>query len=210
MLRIAALLAVACVTLSGESVSPRIFYSKNFPGSVPALVLITVERNGRTEYKEAADDDQPFKFQIDTAAADEIFALADKLDRFKRPLESGLKVANTGIKTFRYENSSDGGEVKFNYSLDENARLLQDWFERIVETQQHLINLERTARFDKLGVHKVLLQLESSYGRGRLIAPEQFLTTLDKVVRNGSYMNMARERAANLAEAFRNGKPKTE
>ena len=51
-----------------------------------------------------------------------IFDLADKLDHFKRPLESGLKVAKTGDKTFRWENGAEAGEAKFNYSLDENAK----------------------------------------------------------------------------------------
>ncbi len=32
-----------------------------------------------------------------------LFSLAEKLGYFKSALESGLKVANTGKKTFRYE-----------------------------------------------------------------------------------------------------------
>ena len=33
----------------------------------------------------------------------EMFDLAEKLDQFKHPIESGLKVANMGTKTFRFE-----------------------------------------------------------------------------------------------------------
>ncbi len=45
--------------------------------------------------------------------------MAEKLDYFKSPLESGLKVANTGKKTFRYENENGSStEVSFNYSTN--------------------------------------------------------------------------------------------
>ena len=45
-----------------------------------------------------------------------------------------------------------------------------DWFEKITETEMHLFNLERTVRFDKLGVNKTLLQLETSWDKRRLLA----------------------------------------
>ena len=93
--------------------------------------------------------------------------------------------------------------MQFNYSQDVNAQALWDWFERITESEQHLVNLERTVRFDKLGVNDVLLQLQITYERKRLVAPEQFLPLLDRVVKNESYMHIARERAAGIAESIR-------
>ena len=188
----------------------RIFYSKSFPGSTPAYVEITVDKNGAGEYKEAPDDDRPMKFKLGREEVAEIFDLADKLDRFTRPLESNLKVANMGMKTFRYLEGDKKSEAKFNYSLEENARLLNDWFERITESETHLINLERTARFDRLGVNKVLLQLEVSWDRKRLVSLDQFLPMLDRVAKNESYLHMARERAAQLADVFRASRPKAE
>ena len=92
---------------------PRLFYSKSFPGSTPAYVQVTLEKSGDAEYREAPDDDNPLKFQLTPAETSEVFGLADKLDRFKRPLESGLKVAFMGTKLFRYENGAEKGEVKF-------------------------------------------------------------------------------------------------
>src|SRR5437870_3036202 len=83
------LLLLSCAALSAAD--SRLFFSKSFPGSTPAYVAITVELDGSGEYKEAADDDRPLKFQLSAANAAEMFALADKLDRFKRPLESPLK-----------------------------------------------------------------------------------------------------------------------
>jgi hypothetical protein len=95
-------------------------------------------------------------------------------------------------------------EQKFNYSQDEDANKLLEWFEKITQTEQHYFALERTVKFDKLGVHKALLQLEASWDRKRLVALDQFLPLLDRVAKNSSYLNMARERAAALAEIFRN------
>jgi len=183
--------------------TPRLVYSKSFPGSRPAFVEVRMEWTGDCEYREAPDEDNPLKFRLSEADARAIFALAAKLDRFTRPLEANLKVANMGIKAFRFEEGATRNEVKFNYSLDPDAHAIADWFERIAETEQHFINLERSARFDKLGVYKAILNLEASRDRKRLVAPEQFLPLLDRVAKNDSYVHMARERAAALAEAFR-------
>lgn len=199
------LLAIASLAAAEE---PKILYTKSFPGSVPAYVNVEVQKDGRAVYKEAADDQQPIDFKLTQADTDEIFALVEKVDRFKRPLESNLKVANMGLKTFRYENGAEKNEVKFNYSLDENARILNDWFEKISETQQLHFNLEKSVRFDRLGVNKSLLQIEAAYDRNRLVAHERFLPLLDRVAKNDSYLHMARERAASLAELFRNPRPK--
>jgi hypothetical protein len=190
--------------------TPRLIYSKSFPGSRPAFVEVRLDAAGECEYREAPDEDNPLKFRLSEADVRAIFELAAKLDRFTRPLEANLKVANMGIKAFRFEEGATRNEVKFNYSLDPDAHAIADWFERIAETEQHFINLERAARFDKLGVYKAILSLETSHDRKRLVAPEQFLPLLDRVAKNDSYVHMARERAAALADAFRAPKAKPE
>ncbi len=189
---------------------PGIFYSKSFPNSTPAYVSIQLSRAGDIVYKEAVDDEQPVKLKIEPHEAAEIFALAEKLDHFKRPLESGLKVAFMGEKTFRWETDGKPQEQKFNYSQDLDANKLQDWFERITESEMLFFSLERTVKYDKLGVFKALLQLEAAYDRKRLLAWPQYLPLLDRVAKNSSYMNVARDRAASLAEAFRAPKPSPE
>ena len=47
------------------------------------------------------------------------------------------------------------------------------------------------------------------YDRKRLVGVERFLPLLDRVAKNDTYLHMARERAAALADVFRNPKPKT-
>ena len=181
----------------------RLFFSKSFPGSSPAYVAITVDHTGAGEYKEAADDDNPLKFQLSAADTADMFGLADKLDHFKRPLESPLKVAQMGMKTFRFEEGGKSTEVKFNFSEDLDARLLLDWFERISETGQNYYALERAVKYDKLGVNQALLQFNIAMDKKRVVSPQLFLPMLDRVAKNATYLNMARTRAANLADSIR-------
>jgi hypothetical protein len=201
-------IALALVLSSILNAAPRLFYSKYFKGSVPEYVAITVERDGQVTYQEAKDDDNPIHVQLDRAAVQELFDLSEKLGRFQRPIESGLKIANLGTKTFRFEDGAERHEIQFNYSEDPNAQALLDYFERITETEQHFLNLDRTAHFEKLGVNDVLLQMQVTWDHNRLVAPEQFLPLLDRIANNESYLHISRERAAAIAEAIR--KPATQ
>ena len=187
--------------------APRFFYSKSFPGSTPAYVQVTLEKNGEAVYREAPDDDLPLKFKLTVTETAEVYSLVEKLDNFKHPVESGLKVAFMGTKTFRLENVPGKNEVQFNYSEDPNARLLWEWCERMTESAQHRIALDRAAKYDKLGVVKALNLLGSAIERKRVVGLEQYLPTLDRIVKNESYMHTARARAAEIADFIRAGAP---
>lgn len=187
---------------------PHIVFNKSFPGSDPAWVEITIDKSGAVAYRESPDDDDPEKFQLDPQSTAEIFDLAEKLGHFSHGVESGLKVANMGMKTFRWVDGDQKNEVKFNYSLDENAKSLLDWFERISESERLLVEFRRAVRHDKLGVNQALLNIWSEWDRKRLMGLDQFLPLLDQVAKNESYMHMDRERAEELAEAIRAARPK--
>jgi hypothetical protein len=201
MKKIVLLTMAAAFAMAADT--PRIVFTKVFPGSDPDYVSITVDRSGAVLYKEAADED-PDKFQLEPSSTAAIFNLAEMLDHFKRPLESGLKVAKMGDKTFRWENGAEKNETKYNYSLDENAKALQDWFEHIVESQRLLIELQRVVRHDKLGANDAMLHIEVAWDQQHLVGLVQFLPLMDRVARDETYVNMARERAGRLAEVFRN------
>jgi hypothetical protein len=196
------LFAIAACAADG-----RLFYSREFPGSTPAYIQVTLTKAGDAEYREAVDDDLPVKFKLDSASAQEVYGLAEKLDFFKHPLESPLKVAFMGTKTFRLENGAGKTEVKFNYTENKDAQALQDWFERMAESAQLRMELERTAKYDRLGVVNALTLLESALERDRVVAPEQFLPLLDRIVANENYMHTARARASEIAEGIRAMKP---
>ena len=196
------LLLLCCVVLSAAD-APRLSFIKSFPGSAPAFVAIAVDRTGTGSYKEAADDDQPVRFHLGETEVTEMFGLAEKLGNFDHPVESGLKVAFMGEKTFRFEDGSKKNEVKFNYSEDLSAQSLADWFERISESEQLYTGLEVAAKYDRLGVEKALLLLETAYDHKRLVDTAQYLPLLDRIAKNESYIHQARLRAASLADAFR-------
>jgi hypothetical protein len=185
----------------------RFFYSKSFPGSTPAYVQVTLAKNGEAVYREAPDDDLPLLFKLTDGETAEVYALVEKLDYFKRPVESGLKVAFMGTKTFRLEKGAEKSEVQFNYSEDANAKLLWDWCERLTESAQHRIALDRAAKYDRLGVVKALDLLGSAIERKRVVGLEQYLPTLDRIIKNESYMHTARARASEIAEFIRAGTP---
>jgi hypothetical protein len=181
---------------------PIIFYSKSFPESLPPYVEITLDQSGEAVYKEDPNDEYPLTFRLsgeDTAA---IFALAGKLNHFQSAMESGKPIANLGRKTLRWKNGSETNEQEFNYSENPDVQAIQDWFQKMAETEAHLIVVERAVRFDKLGVNQALLNLQAALERNRLVATGQFLPFLERVVKNESFLNMARQRAAAIADAI--------
>lgn len=205
-MRLLAFLCLVPLLLSAED-GATLFFSKKFPGSKPPYFEIAVAPSGAVVYKEDPNDELPVKFRIKPEEAQTMFLLAGKLDRFSRGLESGLKVARMGDKTFAYVQGEQRTETTFNYSTDPDAQALLDWFERLGESAQAFIELEKSARFDRLGVNKSILQVEVLWDRRRLLGLEQFLPLLDRVSNGDGYLNMARDRAAKLAEIFRNPPP---
>ena len=195
------LLFASALLAAGDG--PQLFYSRTFPGSSPDYFDITLQSNGDAVYREAVDDELPLKFHLNDAERKEVFDLADKMDHFKGQLESPLKVAFMGAKVFRYQAGAENHEVKFNYTEDATGKALQDWFERMAESVQHRINVERAAKYDHLGVSHAINLLASAYDRKRLVAVEQFLPILDRVAKNATYMHTAREVAAEIADAIR-------
>jgi hypothetical protein len=182
--------------------SARLDFTKVFPQSQPAYVGITVESSGAAVFKTDPQDEQPVKFQLSSAETAELFALANKVD-LSQKWEAPLKVAFMGTKTIRYENDGKTGQQVYNYTENPDARLLTDWFERISESEQCYIDLERSVKYEKIGVNESLLLLQSEWERQRLVAPQQFLPLLDRVIKSDSYVQMARKRAQALADTFR-------
>ena len=116
---------------------------------------------------------------------------------------SGLKVANMGMKVLRWEENGQGTESKFNYTSSEDAKLLSDWFERIAESERQLLELKRATKHDRLGVDAAIVGIQTLWNNRRLVGTPQFLPVLDEVAGNEVYIHMARERAAQIADAIR-------
>jgi hypothetical protein len=194
-------MVLLAVTLGAQE---RVTFTKSFPGSTPAYCSVQVAKDGALEYKETPTDDNPVKAKLAQADVDALFEMAGKLDHFKGKLESGLKVANTGKKTFRYE-SADGAatyETVFNYSTDPVAQQLLDKFEQIAESERAYLELDRTIHFDKLGVNDALAEIEGLWLSKQLAAPAQFIPLLTRIANHEAFMHLARDRAARLKDEF--------
>ena len=198
-MKFACLLCLSILVASAQ----KLTIIREFPGSQPPHLMVEIDPSGKGIYKEGVDSEWPLKFTLTAAEVKELFDLAARCDHFKRELESGLKVAFMGTKIFRWEQGTTRQEVKFNYTQDEPGKLLQDWFEKIAESEQHYLRLERAVKYDKLGVNQALLFLATADDKKQLVSLEQFLPLLDRVQKNDTYLHMARERAAQLAETFR-------
>ena len=197
------LLPALFAAVSFAQAAPKLTFIKSFPGSVPAYVSLDVERSGALEYKEAIQDDQPVRAQLPEPETAELFNMAQKLDYFKSPLESGLKVANTGKKVFRYQiEDGTSTEQTFNYSLNPVAQQLLDRLEQIAQSERAYIELDRTVRYDKLGVNDALAEVEALWLNKQLAAPQQFVPLLTRIATHESFMHLVRDRAARLKEEF--------
>jgi hypothetical protein len=195
--------ALLMTALALRAGTEKVSFTKSFPGSVPEYCSVEVDKSGALTYKESPTDEQPLKAQLQEADAAALFAMAEKLDYFKGPLESGLKVANTGKKTFRYESAAGtASEAVFNYSTNEVAQQLLDHFEQLAATERAYIGLDRAVHFDKLGVNDALAEVESLWLRKQLAAPQQFIPLLNRIIGRETFMHLVRERAARLKDAF--------
>lgn len=203
MIRGCILLLLAATAAPAHS-EARLSFSKSFPGSRPEYYRIDLDSGGLALYREAPDEEPPLKLQLSANESATIFALARKLDRLGRELESGLKVARLGEKKYAWIEGSERREQTFNFTLDPDAQALQNWVERIAESVMYYYDLERTVKYDRLGAYKMILKLEAAWDKRRIVAPELFIPLLERVIKSESYMNIARERARSLAEAFRN------
>ncbi len=196
-------LAFALASVAG---TPKLTFTKSFPGSVPAYICLDVDRSGAVSYKEAVHDDQPVKAQLLESDATALFSMAEGLHYFNSPLESGLKVANTGKKTFRYEDENGAAtEATFNYSTNQTAQQLLDRFEQIAQSERAYSELDRAMRYDKLGVNDALAEIESLWVRKQLAAPRQFIPLLTRISTHESFMHLVRDRAARLKDEFESG-----
>ncbi len=191
--------AIACLSAQASTLT----FTKSFPGSQPPYVSVSIAKTGALEYKESPTDTQPVKAQLPEKDTAPLFEMAEKLNYFHDPLESGLKVAKTGEKTFRYtDDAGKKSETVFNYSTNVTAQQLLNKLENIAATERTYIELERTIRFDKLGVNDALAQVESLWLRKELAAPLQFVPLLNRVAAHESFMHLARERAGRLRDQF--------
>lgn len=206
-------LAIAALAAANARATPAddatITYRKIFKTSYPEFTEIKISQSGSAIYdiRQLSDAASPQPAQIAPSIVARIFDLGAKLHNFDGvDLEMHHRIANLGQKTFTYQRGAETHSVTFNYTLNEPAAQLLSIFEDLARQQTDLSDLERTMRYDRLGVNDVLRQIEKDYEDRLFLEPEQFLPALDQLASDTHFVDIARERARNLAARIRSSR----
>ncbi len=190
----------------GPAGGPTITFRKVFKSSYPEFVEIKLDETGKgtCDIRQLSDDASPQPFEISAPIAQKIFALAGSLHNFQGvDLEVHRRIASLGDKTFRYDNGSETHEVTFNYTMNPTATDLLNIFENLFRQASDLADLQRTMRYDRLGVNDIVAQIQKDYEGKLLPEPERFLPLLDQLAADEKYINIARDSARTLAGRIR-------
>jgi hypothetical protein len=197
----------AHTALRPVAASARLTFRRVFKGSSPEFIEISVQQNADEatyEIRQLDEDPEAPVFQVSGVLRAKMFDLAAQLNHFEgQDLDVHRKIANLGEKTFRWEEAGERHETKFNYTLNSAAAQLLQIFEGLARQQEHVMLLERRMRYDRLGVNDALLQFEADYNHSLLPEPQRVLPMLDQIAGDAHFVEIARQRARNLAERIR-------
>jgi hypothetical protein len=186
--------------------SATITFRKIFKSSYPEFVEIKLNESGRGTFdiRQLDDSPNPQPLTLGSEVAQRIFQLAAALHDFQGiELEAHRRIANLGQKTFRFDEGGESHEVTFNYTANDTANRLLDIFEGISREEGDISDLQRTMRYDRLGVNDVLTQVLNDYDQKLLPDPHQLLSTLDAIAKDDQIINIARDKARDLAGKIR-------
>jgi hypothetical protein len=184
---------------------PTITFRKIFKSSTPEFVEIKVDERGAasSDIRQLDEDPSPEPFHIAPALAAKIFSLAAGLHDFNGiRLEAKRRIANLGEKTFRYDNGPETYQVSFNYTLNQAANDLLEIFEGLSLQQQYVDELNRSMRYDPLGLNDVLLRLQGDLAHNLLADPAALLPVLNRISSDQRFLNIARQRARLIASGI--------
>jgi hypothetical protein len=188
----------------------EITFRRVFKSSTPELIEIVVRENSDNasyEIRQLDDDAGSTPFTVGAPLRAKIFALAKELNHFQaQDLDVHRKIASLGEKTFRWQQGATAYETKFNYTLNAAATRLLQIFEGLARQQENFELLTRRMKYDRLGINDALLECDGDYTRGLLPEPQTLLPLLDQIAGDTHLVDIARQRARNLAERIRHPK----
>jgi len=199
-------LALLLCSSAFASDGPTLIYRKIFKGSSPEFTEIKLDNKGQAtcDIRSLNDAPDPTAFEVSPPLVQKLFDLAAQLNRFNgAELDVKRRIANLGQKTFRYEGPEGNYEATFNYTTNTAASQLHQLFEGLARQQDHLSNLKRRLRFDRLGVNEALIQFEADLNRRMIPEPEALLPVLEQVAADTRIVEIARTRARALVERIR-------
>jgi hypothetical protein len=181
-------------------------YRKIFKSSYPEYIEIKISDSGSGTFdiRQLTEESNPRAMHLDASLVQTIFDLAAKLHNFDGvDLEIHRRIANLGEKTFGFDRGTESHHVTFNYTLNRDAVQLLTIFEGLARQQTDLSDLDRTMRYDPLGVNDVLITVERDLDNKLLPQPAQFLPSLDRLAADQHFIDIARDRARKLAARIR-------
>ncbi|MGH9351635.1 MAG: hypothetical protein ACRD2G_05680 [Terriglobia bacterium] len=187
---------------SGPSAAgPQITYIKVLKGSVPEYEKIAVNSDGSGSYegRNLSEAPNPRPFRLSPEVTQKFFELADQMHDFQNvSLESHKRVADLGLKTFKYVSGSESYECQFNYSTNRNAGELESLFESLGAVERHISALDYAMKYDHLGLPRVLTLIQIDLDNKTLLDPQLMTGDLESVARNPSYLHLAQVRAREI------------
>jgi hypothetical protein len=197
----------ACQVASAQSA--KLTFRRVFPASTPEFIEITVREDSDAatyEIRQLEEEPGASPFEVSAALRAKMFGYAAELHHFQGlDLDVHRKIANLGEKTFRWEKGNQRFETKFNYTMNSSASQLLLIFEGLARQQEHFTILSRRMRYDRLGINDALLQFESDFNRGLMPEPSRLLPLLEQISNDSKFVEIARQRARNLADRVRRG-----
>ena len=97
-------------------------------------------------------------------------------------------------------------EVTYNYTVNTPASQLQQIFEGLSYQQDHMQTLQRTLKYDRLGLYDALGYLETDLDNGVIPEPEHLLPVLEQIANDTHVIEIARSRARAITARIRNAK----
>lgn len=200
------LLALGIVSIPALSAQqtnalPSLTYIKVMKGSVPEYTSVTVNSDGVGAYQGRALNEapKPRPLKLSASTTQELFRLAASLEDFHAiKLESRLRVANLGRKTFIYRHDGRESKVEFNYTRNKCGQKLLNLFEGIADVEQHITALEYSSRYDLLGLPSALTRVEIDLNNNAMVDPQLMVPILEKIVHGNQYMHIAQLRAESI------------
>jgi hypothetical protein len=206
-LLLAAVLAAGCAFFAAAQDTATVVYRKVFKNSSPEFIELRIRADGAATYDIRMLDDEPLPqpFAVGKELTQKIFELAGKLNYFDgQELDVKRRIAHLGIKTFRYEHAGVAHETSFNYTLNATANQLLQIFEGLARQQEHVQSIERSLRYDRLGVNDALRNFEVDLNRNLIPEPGRLLPLLEEIAADDRVIEIARQRARALMARIKN------
>ena len=187
-----------------------VIFDLAFPGASPSHYTVAVNADSKAAYQSNGGETSPatgqstgdpniVAFTMSEAARAHVFELAKKLSYFSGNYDyTRSRIANTGVKTLVFADSSRHNAATYNYSQNQDIQELTRFFQSVSATMEFGRRLEHDVRFDKLDLPKQLQQMLGEAQDKQLGELQAVVPVLQKISGDPSIMRIARVNADRL------------